>query len=128
MTPEQTNRWIDRLRESAVFYLKMDFALLAAAAALLTLFRLENKEMVKVLSQMSESIDWLLALIAYGLTLERSFVYLPNEFKDEKAARITLWIIKIAFSVQLLLHLYFLGYLGGYFLGWLEVASGAKYL
>lgn len=113
----------DRLRDSVVFYLKVDFGLIAGAGALFTLFRLEDKEIVKILYNLSDIIHFLIGLICFGLVIERIIALRPNDFKDEKAYCL---IVKATLVLQLVAHLWLFGYLSGYTIQWLELGANHK--
>lgn len=81
------NIGFDKSRESVLFYVKIDLALIAAFATISTIFKFERTEVIQFLSSIKYVIVGLTLLACFGLILERKLASLIDFYTNESIAK-----------------------------------------
>ncbi len=107
---------LEKTRESVLFYVKLDLALIAATATLLTVLKFERSEAIEFISGIKYVVSVIAFLICLGLVIERRIVFLMEWEPEEKTNKKKKIIHKFLY-VQIILHIilfvglvYFAGY------------------
>ena len=79
MTTDDLSMQLGRIRESALFYLKMDFAMLGGGIALIALFEMSPDEIFVDAPQYLVAIQVFAVLITYGLIFEFLLISAMNQ-------------------------------------------------
>ena len=106
---------LGRLRESVLFYIKLDVALGAGFVTLLTVFNVTPVDVVQFAPFLTGAIKYLVYLIGYGFCLEFLLTWMTDShWMRNKYALI---IMRCLYAIQVVGHLALIAYLGGYFSG-----------
>ena len=119
---------IARLRESALFYLKLDVGFLAGIATLASVLKLDATQLVSAAVEYREIVNALLLLIALAIFIEFSATLARNGLATEKTAeRFVPWfrrIISFCYIVQVFWHMWLMAYASGALVTYLRCLAG----
>ena len=115
-----------RVKEGVQFLLKLDFALLAAALAIGSLFKLDGRELLVSLTSHKLELKFLGALIVYALVMEFHITWLRNGLSrwiEEKYFSRVVAVINLGYALQVLAHTLIVVGVIGYVSGVLDCMS-----
>lgn len=128
ISQSETDSALARLRESSQFFLKLDFALLAAILAVGSLFKVEGRELLLELVNYRRELQVLGALIAYALILELVITVLRNGLSrwitDGHFSRLVS-LCNVAYGLQVVAHILIVGGITAFVHGVLDCLSEA---
>src|SRR5690606_36191412 len=113
---EALNRW----RDSCLFYFKFDLALIAALAAMVSFFRLEDDNLLLAAGEYKLFLQFLAALLLYALIFEAFITNTSNrediEFilGNERKRTLMYRMFKWAYELQVFGHILLLSLPIGY--------------
>lgn len=123
---ESLARW----RDSCLFYFKFDLAMIAAAAAIVSFFKLEGTALLKEAAEFRPVLQFLAWMLVYALFFElqitsvRNSTDLPVLIADVKKRTRILRVFSWGYTLQVLLHSLFvvglLAYTSGYVDGFMS--------
>ena len=129
-TLKQTDEIIVRIRESALFYLKLDFGFVAGLVTLISTTKIELKEALSAAADINIIIQCFIFLIVLALLIELSTTSLRNSIslKTEIKERHLLLIRRIVESfylIQVMAHIALIGFFAGYLFSYLgHISNG----
>ncbi|MGB0218342.1 MAG: hypothetical protein ACPGJF_03325 [Sinimarinibacterium flocculans] len=122
---------LGRLRESVLFYVKLDFALVAGIAALASTLQIPADELLRTAAELRLGVTFFLALISYALALELLITSTRNSDIASKPSRgrlsgLGLSITKWGYGFLVLAHTAMIGFISGYLLSSMELLLQAS--
>lgn len=124
--PDQLQCALLRWHNGCLRFLKLDLAIVAAVAAVVSYFKLKTPAIFAVTYEYEFGVVFLVALIAYALLFELFLTSVTNSCVLDKAGQNPRWpeyvytISQWAYIVQVAAHLFFLAYVAGYLTGYSE--------
>jgi hypothetical protein len=126
---------LSRWRDSCIFYFKFDLALIAAAAALVSFFRLEGTALLTAAFQYKFAIHYLVVLLVYAIFFEINITSTSNRIDLETILGNPVWrarmygAFKWAYGIQVFAHVVLLslvlGFVSGYVDGFMSCRAGS---
>jgi hypothetical protein len=114
------------VKDSARFFLKLDFAILGGALALGSFFKADGSEFLLALATHRLELKILGALIVYGLVFDLAITWLRNEFQrsiQPSRFGLVVSICNYALAIQVISHVFIVWGLVQYALGFLSGVS-----
>lgn len=122
----EIDRKVSILRDCCQFYLKLDFSLVAAVAALISFLKLSGDALILALAKHDPDLRLLFWLLAYGLIFElilsstRIIGSLSTKNVSAKDANRTLIALSIMYYIQVIGHLFLIVGVYSYFSGYVQ--------
>jgi hypothetical protein len=106
---------IDRFKDTAQFYVKLDLALLAGLGTVFTILKLDPAQIAESIHKLEPEIVRVLALLSFALLLERCVVLFAESIVANK---IYVGLVKALFLIQTFAHIFIFTGLVSYMLGY----------
>lgn len=122
-----TEASLARLRESSQFFLKLDFALLAALLAIASLFKIDGRELLIELTDHTIELRVLGFLISFALAFEFLITWLRNGLSrwiDERYFSKLVATCNFVYGMQVIAHIFIVVGITAFLHGVLDCLSG----
>jgi len=115
----ETDEVIARIRESALFYLKLDFGFIAGLATLVSVTKIDPDQLLSSAANFKNIILFLICLILFALVIEfvttdiRNSISIENKIKENHLPLIRK-AVNFLYIVQFLAHIFLFGVFSGF--------------
>jgi hypothetical protein len=125
---------LGRWRDGCRFYFKLDLAIIAAIAAVVSYFKVSGAQLLLTTHRYESFVNWVTALLVYALVFELLITNTANRENLSSLVQNAKWFgwvhrgFALAYSVQSLLHVFLLIGISAYLLGYSAgIASSAAH-
>ena len=127
MTTAELDGKLSRIRESCIFYLKLDLAMLAAIATIASVLKLDGTGLMMLLTRHRQELNILAGLIIFAVIFELALLYTRTNLLSPRTTsgvqQIVVSAFSYAYAVQVLGHIFLIVGLFSYLAGVLNCLS-----